>query len=183
MFVWGCRTWWIRQSIQRGVAASEDTIRLPFALHDASMKVRAATSRLEAEAGAAPTVEQLAAATNLAPKRVRQVLAARVRTVSLDQQVGPEDDAGDLGAFVAIADDRPEDEAIARAAAQELRQTARRCLDQRSRLVVARRFGLAGGRPMSLDEIGDEIGKSRETVRLILKDALNTLRQELDNAA
>lgn len=36
---------------------------------------------------------------------------------------------------------------------------------------------------MSLDEIGDEIGKSRETVRLILKDALNTLRQELDNAA
>lgn len=71
----------------------------------------------------------------------------------------------------------------ARCRRQELRKAARRCLDRRSRLVVARRFGLAGGRPMSLDEIGGEIGKSRETVRLILKDALKVLRQELDSAA
>ncbi len=55
-------TWWIRQAIQRGVAGSERTIRLPVALHDALVKVRAASARLEAETGREPTLEELAEA-------------------------------------------------------------------------------------------------------------------------
>jgi RNA polymerase nonessential primary-like sigma factor len=62
-------TWWIRQAIQRGVAANERTIRLPVALHDALVKVRAARARLEGELGRPPTVDELAEATRLTPAR------------------------------------------------------------------------------------------------------------------
>lgn len=176
-------SWWIRQSIQRGVAASEDTIRMSYALHEASVRVRAAASRLEAETGQAPTAEQLAEATKLTPKRVREAIAGRIRTVSLDQQVGDDHDADTLAALIAVADDHPDEEAISRAAARELRLAARRCLDERARLIVALRFGLTDDRPLSTGQIADTIGRSRETVRLVLKAALDTLRHELRDAA
>ncbi|MFO7904092.1 MAG: sigma-70 domain-containing protein, partial [Pirellulaceae bacterium] len=70
----------IRQAIQRGVAGSERTIRLPVALHDALVKVRAAAARIESETGREPTVEELASATKLSSALSRGRLRSTLPT-------------------------------------------------------------------------------------------------------
>src|SRR5699024_11181505 len=107
-------TWWIRQAIQRGVAGSERTIRLPVALHDALVKVRAAHAALQSEFGRGPTVEVVAEATMLSVEKVERSLEGDHAMTSLDRPVGYDSDASDLGEFVAVADDAPDDEVVER---------------------------------------------------------------------
>jgi RNA polymerase nonessential primary-like sigma factor len=175
-------TWWIRQAIQRGVAASERTIRLPVALHDALVKVRAARARLEAATGAEPTVAELAEATRLSEHRVRRALEADTSVTSLDRRVGPDTDASDLADFVAIASDAPAEEVVDREYARALLHLAERRLDTRSWYVITRRYGLDGRTVLTLDALGKELGLSRESVRKIESQALHRLQQELEAA-
>ena len=176
-------TWWIRQAIQRGVAGSERTIRLPVALHDAVVKVRAAAARLEAETGREPTIDELAKATRLTPTKVRRALDGDHPMTSLDRPIGFDSDASDLGEFVAIADDSPADEVVERAFMTGLFQLARERLDTRSWYVLQRRYGLDGCQALTLDALGRELGLSRESVRKIETQALARLQQELEAAA
>jgi RNA polymerase sigma factor (sigma-70 family) len=176
-------TWWIRQAIQRGVAGSERTIRLPVALHDALVKVRAATARLESETGREPTVDELAAATRLTPDKVRRALAGDHAVTSLDRPVGYDSDASDLGEFVAIAADSPADEVVERSFLEGVYDLAREHLDDRSWYVLQRRFGLDGRQTLTLDALGRELGLSRESVRKIESQALLRLQHELGVAA
>ena len=172
-------TWWIRQAIQRGVAAQERTIRLPVAVHDALTKVRAARNRLESETGREPTTAELAAATNLTEDKVRHALDSVRPTTSLDRRVGDDDDAAELGDFVAVASDSPADEVVDRDLREGLFATAREHLDERSWYVLQRRYGLDDGDIATLDVVGRELGVSRETVRKIEHQALARLRDEL----
>jgi RNA polymerase nonessential primary-like sigma factor len=172
-------TWWIRQAIQRGVAGSERTIRLPVALHDALVKVRAARARLESETGREPTVEELAEATRLSPAKVRRAMEGDHTMTSLDRPVGYDSDASDLGEFVAIADDSPAEEVVEKAFMEELFAEARAHLDERSWYVITRRFGLDGTAVLTLDALGKELGLSRESVRKIETQALARLQDEL----
>jgi RNA polymerase sigma factor (sigma-70 family) len=172
-------TWWIRQAIQRGVAGSERTIRLPVALHDALVKVRAARARLESETGREPTVEELAEATRLSPSRVRRALEGDHTMTSLDRRVGHDSDASDLGEFVAVADDAPDEEVVEREWLEGLFAEARSHLDERSWYVLTRRFGLDGTTVKTLDALGRELGISRESVRKIETQALARLQSEL----
>ncbi|MBA2529245.1 MAG: sigma-70 family RNA polymerase sigma factor [Euzebyales bacterium] len=176
-------TWWIRQAIQRGVAGSERTIRLPVALHDALVKVRAASARLESETGREPTVEELAAATRLTPAKVERALEGDHSMTSLDRPVGFDSDASDLGEFVAIAADSPAEEVVERSFVQGLFQMARDSLDERSWYILQRRYGLDGGQALTLDALGRELGLSRESVRKIENQALTRLQHELGAAA
>jgi RNA polymerase sigma factor (sigma-70 family) len=175
-------TWWIRQAIQRGVAGSERTIRLPVALHDALVKVRAARARLESEQGREPTIEELAEATNLTVARVRRAMEGDHSMTSLDRPVGFESDASDLGEFVAIADDAPAEEVIQRQYLDGLFAEARTHLDERSWYVLTRRFGLGSTTVLTLDALGQELGLSRESVRKIETLALARLQAELKAA-
>ncbi|MGH8908144.1 MAG: sigma-70 family RNA polymerase sigma factor [Egibacteraceae bacterium] len=176
-------TWWIRQAIQRGVAGSERTIRLPVALHDALVKVRAASARLESETGREATVEELAEATHLSPAKVRRALEGDHSMTSLDRPIGFDSDASDLGEFVAIAEDSPADEVVERQFHAMLYQLAQDRLDQRSWYVLQRRYGLDGRQTLTLDALGRELGLSRESVRKIETQALARLQQELSAAA
>ena len=176
-------TWWIRQAIQRGVAGSERTIRLPVALHDALVKVRAASARLESETGREPTVDELAAATRLTPEKVRRALEGDHAVTSLDRPVGFDSDASDLGEFVAIAGDSPADEVVDRSYLQGVYDLAREHLDDRSWYVLQRRFGLDGRQTLTLDALGRELDLSRESVRKIESQALLRLQHELGAAA
>ncbi len=176
-------TWWIRQAIQRGVAGSERTIRLPVALHDALVKVRAASARLEAETGREPTIEELAKATRLTPKKVRRAMEGDHAMTSLDRPVGFDSDASDLSEFVAIAEDAPAEEVIERTFVEDLFTTAREHLDDRSWYVLQRRYGLDGRQTLTLDALGRELGLSRESVRKIENQALARLQHELGAAA
>ncbi len=176
-------TWWIRQAIQRGVAGSERTIRLPVALHDALVKVRAASARLESETGREPTIDELAKATRLTPAKVERALEGDHSMTSLDRPVGYDSDASDLGEFVAIADDAPAEEVVERQFVEGLFQLARDHLDDRSWYVLQRRYGLDGEQALTLDALGRELGLSRESVRKIENQALSRLQQELGAAA
>lgn len=176
-------TWWIRQAIQRGVAGSERTIRLPVALHDALVKVRAAAARIESETGREPTVEELAAATKLTPAKVLRAMEGDHAMTSLDRPVGFDSDASDLGEFVAVAEDAPDDEVVERTFMEGLFDLARDHLDERSWYVLQRRYGLDGTQAMTLDALGRELGLSRESVRKIENQALVKLQAELGVSA
>ncbi|HWB71272.1 MAG TPA: sigma-70 family RNA polymerase sigma factor [Egibacteraceae bacterium] len=176
-------TWWIRQAIQRGVAGSERTIRLPVALHDALVKVRAAAARLESETGREPSIDELAKATRLSTAKVRRALDGDHAMTSLDRPVGYDSDASDLGEFVAVAEDSPADEVVERNFVEGLFQMAQQHLDERSWYVLQRRYGLDGRQVLTLDALGRELGLSRESVRKIENQALARLQQELITAA
>ncbi|CAN5178802.1 sigma-70 family RNA polymerase sigma factor [soil metagenome] len=176
-------TWWIRQAIQRGVAGSERTIRLPVALHDALVKVRAAHARLESETGREPTIDELAAATRLTPDKVRRAMEGDHSMTSLDRPVGFDSDASDLGEFVAIAADAPAEEVVERNFVESVFEKARNHLDERSWYVLTRRFGLDGQTVLTLDALGRELGLSRESVRKIENTALARLQAEIGAAA
>jgi RNA polymerase nonessential primary-like sigma factor len=176
-------TWWIRQAIQRGVAGSERTIRLPVALHDALVKVRAAAARLESEMGREPTVEELAKATRLTPAKVVRALEGDHAMTSLDRPVGFDSDASDLGEFVAVAQDSPADEVVEREFVDDVFSKAKESLDERSWYVLTRRYGLDGRQALTLDALGRELGLSRESVRKIENTALARLQAELGVAA
>jgi RNA polymerase nonessential primary-like sigma factor len=176
-------TWWIRQAIQRGIAGSERTIRLPVALHDALVKVRAARARLEAETGREPSVAELAKATRLSVERVTRALDSDHVVTSLDRRIGHDADAGELGDFVAVAPDAPELEVVDREHTAEVFARARDHLDERSWYILSRRFGLDGDGIATLEVLGRELGLSRESVRKIEYQALAVLRDELGAVA
>ncbi|MDP8977023.1 MAG: sigma-70 family RNA polymerase sigma factor [Actinomycetota bacterium] len=172
-------TWWIRQAIQRGVAGSERTIRLPVALHDALVKVRAASARIEAETGREATIEELAAATRLTPDKVVRAMEGDHAMTSLDRPVGFDSDASDLGEFVAVAEDAPAEEVVERNFVQGVFEVAESRLDPRSWYVLQRRYGLDDRPALTLDTLGKELGLSRESVRKIENQALVRLQSEL----
>ncbi|MGH8901576.1 MAG: sigma-70 family RNA polymerase sigma factor [Egibacteraceae bacterium] len=184
----GCKfstyaTWWIRQALQRGVAGAERAIRIPAGVHQNLLKVRAAQSRLDAELGRPPCLDELAEATRLTEDEVRQALTADYAVASLDRPLSDEPDATEFGALVAHASDSPADEVVDRLFAEDLIQTARESLPERSWYVLQRRYGLNGCLPSTLQAVGEDLGLSRETVRKIEQQALAQLREALRQAA
>jgi RNA polymerase sigma factor (sigma-70 family) len=175
--------WWIRQALQRGMAGKERTIRLPAGVHANLMKVRAAQARLDAELGRPPCLDELATATRLTETAVRQALAADYAITSLDKPVNDDHDAAELGALVARASDAPADEVLDQLYVQGVFEMAQRTLPARSWYVLTRRYGLDGGEPATLQQVGKDLGISRESVRKIEQRALAQLKESLRDAA
>ncbi len=166
-------TWWIRQAIGRAVADKGRTIRLPTHLVDTLASVQRSSSQLLKQLGREPTVEELASDTGLPADRVRRVLELAPDAGSLSATVGDDIDLGDL---VADRDaPNPFDLAAGALARKDLAELLG-CLADRERQVVTWRFGLDGGTPRTLDEIGGHYGVSRERVRQIEAKALTKLR-------
>jgi len=173
-------TWWIRQACQRAVSNQSTTIRVPTHVHERRVKLARARQRLEVAGGSPPTAEELAQATGIELHHVEEALAAVEASVSLNQPVGSEGDGefGDLFADPEAADPAEE------AAEAVRRQAVRRALaglPERERRVLELRFGFEG-EASSLEEIGRELGMSRERVRQIERDSLAALERELAGA-
>ena len=176
-------TWWIRQALQRGMADKERTIRLPSGVHQHLIKVRAAQSRLDAELGRPPCLDELSDATNLTEDQVRSVLAVDFAVTSLDKPIGDDQDAGELGSVVARASDAPAEEVIERMFVEGIFDTACKKLPARSWYVLQRRYGLQGHEAATLQEVGIELGLSREAIRKIEQQALAQLQRAVAAAA
>ncbi len=166
-------TWWIRQACQRAVSNQSTTIRVPTHVHERRVKLARARQRLEVAGGSPPTAEELAQATGIELRHVEEALAAVEASVSLNQPVGSDGDGefGDLFADPEAADPAEE------AAEAVRRQAVRRALaglPERERRVLELRFGFEG-EAASLEEIGRELGMSRERVRQIERDSLARL--------
>ena len=167
-------TWWIRQSIGRGIADKARTIRLPSHLVDTMAVVAKASATLLKTLGREPTPAELAEETGMTEERVLAALHAGPDLVSLSVSIG-EDDAelGDL-----IADDNAEApfEMAARSLARDDLQTLLTYLNPREREILALRFGLEGEHPLTLDEVGRQFNVTRERIRQIEAKALTKLR-------
>ena len=167
-------TWWIRQACQRAVANQSATIRIPVHVHERRMKLRRARQKLETQLGRSPTLEELAEAAQLDLKHAVEALDAVEASVSLNQTIGDGDgEFGDL--FADHAADDPIELADISLERDRLREALSE-LDDRSRRVVELRFGLGESEEMtSLEEIGRELGITRERVRQLEATAMKRL--------
>jgi RNA polymerase primary sigma factor len=170
-------TWWIRQACQRAVSNQAATIRVPTHVHERRVKLARARNRLQAATGDEPTAEELAKATGLELHYVLEALDVAEANVSLNQTIGSEGDGefGDLFADENALD--PEDEAADALRRRAVREAVLR-LPDRDRRVLELRFGF-DGESTSLEQIGRELGMSRERVRQVERDALARLEDEL----
>jgi RNA polymerase primary sigma factor len=167
-------TWWIRQAVQRGVANKSRTIRIPVHIVEREQKIARAERKLLPELGRTPSDEELARESKLPLKQVREVRNAARAVTSLDKPIGSEGDSA-LGDIVAADEHGPEQE-VHVSLEQDALHKAVAELPDRERRVVKARFGLNGDTdPKSLEQIGRELGLTRERVRQIEREALNLL--------
>ena len=171
-------TWWIRQSISRGIANEGRLIRIPVHMLEQVNKVLAVRNRILAESGTCE-FSRLTAETGLSAEKVIECLRLAVGVVSLDKQV--EEDGDNLGDFVLTlpADEADPAQLIDRMALRQLIRDALSDLPPREALVLSLREGLDNDAPMTLDQIGRILGLTRERIRQIEGKARGNLRDAL----
>jgi RNA polymerase primary sigma factor len=167
-------TWWIRQAVQRGVANKSRTIRIPVHIIEREQKIARAERELVVKLGRQPTDQELAKSAKLPLKQVREVKSAARAVTSLDRPIG-DDDSGAFGDLFAAEQVHTEEEVEISLREETLRKALGE-LPEREQTVLKLRYGLDGHEvPLSLEAIGKRLGITRERVRQIEADALETL--------
>jgi len=173
-------TWWIRQTIERAIMNQTRTIRLPIhVVKELNVYLRAArelTQKLDHE----PTAEEIAEMLDKPAADVKRLLGLNERVTSVDIPVGPESDK----AVVDTIADAGENDPSQLMQDTDIKENIAAWLDELSdkqREVVVRRFGLRGHESSTLEEVGREIGLTRERVRQIQVEALKRLRSIMEN--
>lgn len=172
-------TWWIRQTIERAIMNQTRTIRLPIhVVKELNLYLRAArelTQKLDHE----PSAEEIAELLDKPVADVKRMLGLNERVTSVDTPIGAN---GDKSLLDTVADEAAADPAEL-LQESNLRGSIDGWLDQLSgkqQEVLARRFGLRGYKMSTLEEVGSEIGLTRERVRQIQVEALKRLRDILE---
>ncbi|MEY9937231.1 RNA polymerase primary sigma factor [Streptacidiphilus sp. MAP5-52] len=168
-------TWWIRQAMSRALADQARTIRVPVHVVELINRVVRVQRRLLQEKGSEPSTADVAAVLELSPERVIEVLRLAQEPVSLHAPVGEEDDVA-LGDLIEDGDAASPVETAAFMLLREHLEAVLSTLGERERKVVQLRYGLADGRPRTLEEIGRLFGVTRERIRQIESKTLNKLR-------
>ncbi|WP_237291502.1 RNA polymerase sigma factor [Streptomyces sp. Sge12] len=168
-------TWWIRQAMSRALADQARTIRVPVHVVELINRVVRVQRRMLQERGYEPTAEEVAVHLELTPERVLEVLRLAQEPVSLHAPVGEEDDVA-LGDLIEDGDAASPVESAAFFLLREHLEAVLSTLGERERKVVQLRYGLADGRPRTLEEIGRIFGVTRERIRQIESKTLNKLR-------
>jgi RNA polymerase primary sigma factor len=169
-------TWWIRQAVTRALADQGRTIRLPVHVADQVRRVMRARRVLSQKLNREPVVRELALESGFPEKKVRDLLELLEDPISLEAPVGD----GDSSYGHMIEDenaDLPEEMTAESMRSTELARALDR-LNPRMRLVLARRFGLDGQTPRTLEQVGSELGVTRERVRQLETRALRELRNQ-----
>jgi RNA polymerase primary sigma factor len=167
-------TWWIRQAITRALADQGRTIRLPVHVADQVRRLLRARRQLAQKYNREPTLAELARETQQSEERVRELLELVETPVSLETPVGDGESLyGDLIEDVnALA---PHEQSAEQARGRELAGALDQ-LNPRMRRVLSLRFGLDGEPPQTLEEVGGQLGITRERVRQLETRALRELR-------
>ena len=168
-------TWWIRQAMSRALADQARTIRVPVHVVELINRVVRVQRRLLQERGCEPTMEEVAAQLDLTAERVCEVLRLAQEPVSLHAPVGDEDDVA-FGDLIEDSDATSPVESAAFLLLREHLEAVLSTLGERERRVVQLRYGLADGRPRTLEEIGGIFGVTRERIRQIESKTLGKLR-------
>ena len=168
-------TWWIRQAITRTIADHARTIRIPVHMVETINRMVRALGRLQQEYGREPTAEEIGRELEMTAERVREISRALPSPMSLDTMVGEDQDSV-LSDFIEDPDAPDLDDAAGRALLKEQVRLALDSLTPRERRVLELRFGLDRTESLTLSEIGDALGVTRERIRQIEATALRKLR-------
>ncbi|MDL2341534.1 MAG: sigma-70 family RNA polymerase sigma factor [Patescibacteria group bacterium] len=174
-------TWWIRQAISRGLAEGGREIRLPVHTVEVVNKVSRITRDLKVELSREPSLYEIAAAADLTPEKLKRVLRDSQKPISLQAGVG--DEGMTVGDFIEDTDAPIAAEVVMHDDMKAKLWEAIETLDERERKVLVLRHGLNDGQPQTLDQIGKQIGLTRERIRQIESKALAKLRHPARSAA
>jgi RNA polymerase primary sigma factor len=174
-------SYWIKQSIKRAQVNTAHTIRVPAYMVELMSKWRRATNKLQEELGRAPTEEEVADNLNLSKKK-RSIVQKALRTYNGIPQSDQDDGGCSLDEM--LLDRHTKTPGTEMAAADDWHNVLDLLdtMDARESAVLRMRFGLDNEEPMTLKEIGERLGLTRERVRQIEKEALSKLRDELEVA-
>jgi RNA polymerase primary sigma factor len=169
-------TWWIRQAIARALADKARTIRIPVHIAEKLNKIGRAERSLATALGREPTAEEIAdVVTGIDPDEVESIKRFAQAPISLEKPVGDEQES-EFGQF--IADEHAESpyERAVETVTKEALRDALENLSYRERRVLELRYGLGGGHPRTLDEVGRTFNVTRERIRQIENQSLKKLQ-------
>lgn len=173
-------SWWIKQAIKRALINATQQIHVPAYMVELIAKWKVAQRKLEAELGYSPTVQQLADAMNLPVKKVK-IIKRAVRALNSTAREPQNHDGELIGLADVVADSRAltPDDNVLRGDELSVLKRLLEAIDEREAVILRLRFGLDGQEPLTLKQIADEVGISRERVRQIVDEALTRLNQQL----
>jgi RNA polymerase primary sigma factor len=170
--------WWIKQSIKRALANQSKTIRLPVHLVDKISKMRRVSLQMSEELGREPTDEEFAEEIGISSAKLSQLKTVSIRPASLDAPIG-DDDSTEFGEIVGDEDAQTPFELFRDKNMRDELSELLEVLNDRERKIIFKRFGLDGGKPETLEELGKKFGVTRERIRQLQNIALAKLRRAL----
>ena len=171
--------WWIKQSIKRALANQSKTIRLPVHLVDKIAKVRRVSLQMSDELGREPTDDELGEEIGIVGEKVERLRSLGIRPASLDAPLGDDDDSTEFGALVGDEEAQTPFELLRDKNLLGEVDGLIDVLDAREKKIISQRFGLDGGNPKTLEDVGKDLGVTRERIRQLQNIALAKLRRAL----
>ena len=171
--------WWIRQSILQAIAEQSRIVRLPLNQVGSVNKINRMLTKFEQENERRPSVEEISEETNLPEEKVDEAMSANTRHVSVDAPFSEGDDGSLLDILVNESSPMADRQLVIESLQAEIKQ-ALSILNDRERNVVEAFFGI-NSPEMTLEEIGDKYGLTRERVRQIKEKAIRRLREGTKN--
>jgi RNA polymerase primary sigma factor len=170
--------WWIKQSIKRALANQSKTIRVPVHLADKLAKMRRVSLQMSDELGREPTDEELGEEIGIASEKVARLKSVGIRPASLDAPIADNDSTE----FAEVIGDDQAQTPFELLRDKNLRSEMDgliEVLDAREKKIISHRFGLDGGKPKTLEDVGRDFGVTRERIRQLQNIALAKLRRAL----
>ena len=180
----GCRfstyaTWWIKQSIRRSLVNSSKTVRIPSYMEELIGRLRSTQMLLTDQLKRSPTVEELAAAMDLPEGNISAIKRAIETTKSLSNPIPVDGQSGTEDMIPDHSQTAPDQIILEQNQLENLRDLLEE-MSPRDATILKLRFGLSGEDPMTLKEIGERVGLTRERVRQLENEALRRLKRILD---
>ncbi len=168
-------TWWIRQTIARGIANTGRSIRLPVHAGDQLLAIRMTSASLEVQLGRMPRADEVGQALGMTARKVTELKPFLNEPVSLSEHLS--DGEAELGDLVEDTSTPAPDEVVFSSMLPAQVTDLLAALEPREREVLCLRYGLDRGRPRTLEEVGEQFGLTREGVRQVEVKAIAKLRR------
>ncbi len=168
--------WWIRQAIIQGLTEQTGSVRLPVKQANILYRINSASEKLVKNLKRQPTVEEISQATGISETDITDITRASRNELSLDSPIGESDDRFFIDALESSYPDAEEE--IIRKTLKASMDEIVSDLNEREATIIMQRFGLDGGEPKTLEEIGEEMNISRERVRQIEARAMEKLKKK-----
>src|SRR5437660_237011 len=170
--------WWIKQALKRALANQSKTIRLPVHLVDKVAKVRRVSLQMSDELGREPTDEELGEEIGIASEKVARLKSVGIRPASLDAPIA-ENDSTEFSEVIGDDEAQTPFELLRDKNLLGEVEGLLEVLDPREKKIISQRFGLDGGKPKTLEDVGKDFGITRERIRQLQNIALAKLRRAL----